>query len=332
MKIFYVNVIEQHAGWGAEFFMNRAFQKNGYETINLDYRKYRHNLSEHFLSLKNDFDILFLQRGDGFPLELLLAVNRPRIFWASELLDRVRDQDRLLSSGLFDHVFVHSDACKKTIIDNGWISADNITVLLNGFDETIQYNRPDIVKNIDVLFIGSILPRRRKWLDHLKMKHSVVEARAFGNEMTTYFNRARIVLNIHAEEYLDTETRVFEALGCGAFLLTEKLADNNPFVSGDHLIEVDDVYQMNDAIDYYLAHEVERDLIAQRGHEEAISKHTYTIRAAEIASLFSLHLPSPPLTAINVRQVKSYAKKEFLKRQLDKPKNVLKSIRGYLKK
>jgi hypothetical protein len=329
MKIFYINVIEQNAGWGSECFLNRGFLVNGQETITLDYRKYRHNLARYFLSLKDDFDLLFLQRGDGFPLELLRSVRRPCFFWASELVARNRDQDRLLSSGLFKHAFVHSTTCKKTIVKKGWLNADKITVLLNGFDETVQYKLPSIDKDIDVLFVGSILPRRRMWLDRLKKRHGIVETKAFGRDMTSLFNRAKIILNIHAEDYPDTETRVFEALGCGAFLLTEKLADNNPFVSGEHLVEVNDLDAMNDAIDYYLEHEVERDIIARRGHENAICNHTYIHRAVQITSLFSLYLDSQSLPAIDVQQVKAYAKHEFLNRQLAKPRRMLKSIRGY---
>ncbi len=323
MKIFYINVIEQNAGWGAECFVNRGFLCNGHETITLDYRKHRHNLEKSFLSIERDFDILFLQRGDWFPLGLLKAVNRPRIFWASELVARNRDQDRLLCSGLFDHIFVRTQTCKNIIVNKGWVSDTKVSILLSGFDETVQYKMPAVDKDIDVLFVGNILPRRREYLYYLKRYFNIVEANAFGPEMTNLFNRAKIILNIHAEVFTDTETRIFEALGCGAFLLSEKLSEDNPFAPGVHLVEVNNLYQMAEKIDYYLRNGEERKAIACRGYEEALSKHTYTHRAKEIANLFSTYIKPTFQPSINTSKVKAYAKKEFIIRQLYRAKKAL---------
>ena len=316
MKIFYINVMEQNTGWGAECFVNRGFLRNGHETITLDYRKNRHHLAKHFLSIDKDFDILFLQRGDGFPLELLEAVNRPRIFWASELVTRNRDQDRLFRSGLFDHIFVHTHTCKNILVKKGWVSAENVSVLLNGFDETVQYPIPLAYKDIDVLFVGSVSPRRRKWLDHLKKNYDIVEANAFGTDMTTLLNRGKIILNIHAEDFSDTETRVFEALGCRTFLLSEKLSEESPFASEIHLVETDDLSQMSEKIDYYLKNGDEREKIVGCGHQEALARHTYTKRAEEIADLFSTYVKPSAQPPIHIPKVKAYAKKEFLIRNI----------------
>lgn len=330
MKIFYINVIEQHAGWGAEFFVNQGFLKNGHETITLDYRKYRYNLAKRFIALETDFDLLFLQRGEEFPKELLTAVNRPRFFWASELVSRNRDQDRLLSSCLFDHIFVHSKGCKDCVVGRGWIPENRVSVLLNGFDETVHYKMPTMEKDIDVLFVGNVLPRRRKWLDHLKKRHTIVEASAYGAELTALFNRAKIVLNIHAEEYPDTETRVFEALGCGAFLLSEKLSEDSPFSAGVHLAEIDDLTQMEEEIGYYLSNGDERERIAACGHEEALAKQTYSKRAEEIAGVFSRYLKPSAMQAIDMHKVKAFMKKEFVARRLSKAGDLLRAVRGRL--
>ena len=45
MKILYFSVIEQHEGWGAEWFLNAAFEELGHETICVDYRENRHRLA-----------------------------------------------------------------------------------------------------------------------------------------------------------------------------------------------------------------------------------------------------------------------------------------------
>ena len=69
--------------------------------------------------------------------------------------------------------------------------------------------------------------------------------------MTKYINRSKIVLNIHSEEHLDLETRVFEVLGCGSLLISEKLDSINPFNSQE-LIECKSIPEICDKINYYL--------------------------------------------------------------------------------
>ena len=99
MDILYINVIEQNAGWGAETFLNNGFQSLGHNVTNLDFRKHRQVLATKLKQIP-DFDVLFLQRGDRFPPYLLKACNRPKFFWASELVSRNQDQDILLKSNL----------------------------------------------------------------------------------------------------------------------------------------------------------------------------------------------------------------------------------------
>jgi len=286
MKIFYVNVIETNAGWGAECFIDRGFKKLGHEVVNLDFRKHRNRLAEKFLEM-GDFDVFLLQRGDFFPIELIQAVNRPKLFWASELVTTCRDQDNLLIPGLFDHTFMHTKQCEDIVTSLGILNKENTSCIINGFDELAQYKIPGMEKDIDVLFIGNVTRRRREILDRLKEKFNVYEGQAFGEEMTKLFNRAKIVLNIHKSENLDTETRIFEGLGCGAFVISEKLSAENPFTDGELYVEAGTIDELEEKIAYYLAHDEERQAIAEKGYQEALSKHTYTARAEYIAGIMS---------------------------------------------
>ncbi len=282
MRIAYLNVLELNSGWGAEYFIDRGFRKNGHESVSLDYRKHRRNLPDKLSELK-DYDLFFLQRGEFLPLELIGSINTPRFYWATELIARRRDQDQLIKSGLFDHVFVHSIKCRDTIISKGWIESEKVSVLINGFDE--ETHKPqETKKDIDVLFVGNVTPRRKKILNKLSKDHHIEICKSYGKEMVTLFNRAKIVLNIHAAEELDTETRVFEALGCGAFLLSEPLSQENPFIPGKHYVETD-LKDFTKTISYYLEHDAEREEIAACGNKEAWAKHSYVKRSEEIANI-----------------------------------------------
>jgi hypothetical protein len=281
MRIFYVNVIEQNAGWGAEYFVNEAFLSLGHTTYCVDFRKNRHRLYRYFLRAP-DMDVFFLQRGDYFPIPLIKSVQVPRLFWASERF--APDQDRLLRSGLFDHTFFHNHDWMERAIRRGWVDPTKCSVLLNGFDETIHRQIQNVQRDIDVLFIGALTPRRKSILDKVNSHFKMTIASAFGEEMIRLFNRAKIVLNLHSFEYLDTETRVFEALGCGAFLLSEPLSQENPF-SHNEFVEFDTVEDLCDKVQYFLSHDEERNRIAECGHHTALKSHTYTHRAQEIVDV-----------------------------------------------
>lgn len=285
MRIFYVNVIEENVGWGAEYFLNKAFNFMGHTTYCLDYRKNRHILYKNFLRIPES-DVFLLQRGDYFPLQLVKAVQVPRFFWNSELVSRCQDNHHLLRSGLFDHIFLRTNACIDTVVGRGWIKREKCSVLLSSFDESVNRQMPNVHKDIDVLFVGTITPRRQRILDKVSNHFDIVIASAYGNEMALLFNRAKIVLNIHAEEFLDTETRVFEVLGCGSFLLTEQLSQENPF-SQYELVEFETIEELFEKLHYFLSHDEERNKIARSGHIAATSKHTYIHRAQQIVDIMS---------------------------------------------
>lgn len=291
MRILYVNVIEEHASWGAEWFVDRGLKRLGHTTQTIDYRRHRARLPE-LLAEAAPYNAFFLQRGDYFPIDLLRSLHGPRFFWASELLSRCRDQDPLLASGLFDHVFFHSQRCADMAVGQGWLAPEQTSVLLNGFDEELHRPLPEVDQDIDVLFAGSMTPRRQAWLDRLDAYVPVTVLSAYGEELVRAMARAKIVLNLHAEECLDTETRVFETLGCGAFLLTERLSAENPFTNGE-LVQCSGFDDLRRKAAYYLQHADERRAIAARGREEAVDRHTYTHRAQQISEVMQRFVDSP---------------------------------------
>jgi hypothetical protein len=299
MRILYANVIEQNAGWGAEVFMNRALRRLGHETFTIDYRKYRHRLGAPLAAVP-DFDCFFLQRGERFPLSVVAAIRRPRIYWASELVARRRDQDRLLRSGLFDHVFFRTPDCIATAVARGWCEPDRCSVLLSSFDPMVH--RPlGTAKDIDVLFVGALTPRRERWVAALSRRHTVTTATAFGEDLVGLINRARIVLNIHAEDFLDTETRVYEVLGCGTLLVTEPLSSENPFSAGN-LVVCSTPDEMGKAIDRFLGDAAARERVARQGHRAALEAHTVDHRAVQVVAAMARYARPVGQRAIDTRR------------------------------
>lgn len=288
MHLLASNQIEKNAGWGAECFLDEGFRTSGATVVNVDYKINQFSLCRAFAAVADTkYDGFFLQRGDFFPHDVLSALPTPRIFWATELVSRRRDQDVNLQSGLFDFVYVRSIPCRAEVIARGWRSPDQVEVLSSGFSSRVFRPLPDVQKDIDVLFVGSPMPRRDAILDDLARHFSVARMRAYGNAMNHLFNRARIVLNLHSEEFPDTETRVYEALGSGAFLITEPLSEENPFVVGEEFVAAGVGTDMIDTIRYYLDHANERETIAAAGHATALGQ-SYTARAATILARFAV--------------------------------------------
>jgi hypothetical protein len=292
VKIFYVNVIEKNAGWGSEYFLDKALRGLGHETYCVDYRKNRYRLYRRFVNAPN-CDVFLLQRGDYFPIPLVRAVGSPRLFLASELVSRNRDQDRLLKSDLFDHVFLRSNNCLDSVVSRSWVKSGKCSLLLSAFDENLHRKIPGTTKDIDLLFVGHSSGRRRIILQKIASRFNCLVTKAFGEEMVRLFNRARIILNIHADDFPDTETRVFETLGCGSFLLSERLASENPF-SERELVQAGDTEDLFKKIRYFLDHSEERETIAERGYLAAFKNHTYTHRARQMAEVMSSFLKPGP--------------------------------------
>jgi len=319
MRIFYVNVIEQNEGWGAEWFINRSFQGLGNSTYCVDFRAHRFELYSLFVNAPK-CDVFFLQRGDYFPKAVIRSVQIPRFFWASELVSRCRDQDRLLSSGLFDHIFFHTNQCLKTGIERGWVRPESASVLLNGFDETVFKPITGLNRDIDVLFVGAMTRRRKQMLDELRKSFRVHSPEGFipTDTMVSLMNRAKVVLNIHAGQFLDTETRVFEALGCEAFLLSEKLSSEAPFTE-EELVQFHNIEDLHTKLRFYLEHDGERARVAQHGHEIALKEHTYTKRAQFLLRVMEPYVSRGQAVKKSVKvdwHLRLYGASEPVRRQL----------------
>jgi hypothetical protein len=319
MRILYINKIVTNAGWGFETLLNTELQRLGIETICLDYHQHRYRITRALLDLQEDFDALLLERGTGYliPAAALRAIQRPRIFLFTELVARNPAQHYLLRDRLFDHVFLRSHACIEQVIAQGWLQPSQVELFLSAIEPSLHRVLPNQPRDIDVLFIGTITPRRQAILAQLQDALPLTVAGAYGQDMVTLMNRAKVILNIHGEEHLDTETRIYEALACGGFVITERLSIESPFTSGQHLIEVNSLEEMVGQTRHYL-HDLEaRTAIAQAGRTLVCADHTVAARARQLEAILRRFAPQrrPTITTMN-RPLLSRAQWNEQRRQL----------------
>ena len=150
--------------------------------------------------------------------------------------------------------------------------------------EPLAYPRFDYAsKDHDVCFVGHVNSENRMNFLHEMFKtfpNFYFGQRQF-EKAAQKFCKSKIVLNIAMKE--DLNMRVFEALGCGSFLLTDWVPHiDEIFEDGKHLVLYRSLEEAVDKAKYYLAHDTDREKIAQAGYEEAIARHTIDHRADKI--------------------------------------------------
>lgn len=139
----------------------------------------------------------------------------------------------------------------------------------------------------DVIFLGSVDRRRRRWLEELKKKYKVLShvtrtpSDIRGREMAEAYAQSRIAINIQREIFLNsgpfiTSNRMYNAMGCGCFLLQHRMTDLGLlFEEGRHCVTYDDTFEdMTRKIGWYLNDETGRETIALAGQAEVLRNHT----------------------------------------------------------
>lgn len=242
----------------------------------------------------------------------------PSVYWASDT--HLGYDYRLSRAKMSDIVFCAQRKAVADFIRDG-IPADRCHWLAHAFDP-LAYSRGifDIRKNAwnldvhvskryDVCFIGHMNDENR--IDHADRLFREFPNFYWGNkrfhEAAEVYNQSRIVFNVSARRELNM--RVFEALGSGAFLLTDRLPESEtPFKDGVHYVMYDDMDDMIEKARYYLAHEDEREKIAAAGHSEAVASHTYMHRTMTLLDRVGIEydrvaamslLPAAPATQIS---------------------------------
>jgi hypothetical protein len=167
-----------------------------------------------------------------------------------------------------------------------------------------------VTRDLDVAFVGateSIWQPRQSLLQRIAARYKTndffAERCAF-EQIPELYNRARIVIHIPIVDALNP--RIFEAMGCGALLLTGRVNNriDELFTEGLHFAAYDDEDDALTKIDYLLAHDDERARIARIGYTEVHRAHTYAHRFREIlATLTRLPRGTAPARRMSAEAV-----------------------------
>ena len=147
---------------------------------------------------------------------------------------------------------------------------------------------PSAERSIDVSFRGNLDPKlhplRAKFFEKLAEQFSVDAKTGPWPEV---YSSSKIVVNQAVKD--DLNFRVFEAMTCGALLVTPRQENGleELFTPGVHLITYEDGNADDAAskIAYYLEHEEEREAIARAGRAEVLTNHSKLVRAKQLEQL-----------------------------------------------
>lgn len=152
-----------------------------------------------------------------------------------------------------------------------------------------------------VSFVGTAHSDRRAWITALDQAGIKVDCFGYGwpsgpvaaAEIPQIIRSSVISLNfakggltwngIFPRRLNQIKARTFEIPGAGGFLLTEWADDLSKYYTpGEEVCVFRDLTDLADSIHYYLAHPLERDTIAFKGHARTLAEHTYEHRLVDV--------------------------------------------------
>jgi len=147
--------------------------------------------------------------------------------------------------------------------------------------EKIQY---------DVGFLGNdTYPKRRELLEKINQKYKLLWSTSeSGEQYSRMLSRCKILFNYAMDR--DMNMRFFEAMSIGRMLLSDKVdGQDDLFVDGKHYVSFKDWEDLDQKIEYYLKHQLEREKIAKDGAFYTHSFHTYADRVNKMLEIMGVN-------------------------------------------
>lgn len=222
-----------------------------------------------------DFNIFF--RGEFIPDELLSRLRGVTINLSSEPFPRYINDKlnysydsfkryfafREIKHKKYDYVFHYDEASLPFLKKDG--------LLLSGafaFPVATDVYKPlETEKVWDLFFIGRSTNHREEHFSYLKHIYNFLHIAhgVWGPPLVEYVNMSKICLNIHAEKEVSWEPRMQMLLSSGAFVISEKITPNTVLRPNIDYIEINSPCELQEAVEYYLAHPNERKIVSDSG-------------------------------------------------------------------
>lgn len=239
----------------------------------------------------------------GRTVQKIKALGSKIVLWVTDLPQYLSFDTIKGTAHRYDHVFCagteHIELLQHAGITNlSWLSFGCDPELHTPVDLT-QEDEKRYGK--DVAFVGACYPNRRQLLQQLTNcdlgiwgpgwdgmpTGSVTSGRVDRPEWIRIYTASKIVLVIHFQDGItpcfQASPKIYEALACGSFVLTDRQADVfRSFQEGVHLAVYNDAVDLAEKVAHYLERPEERNKMAQAGRELVLNNHTYRHRIETI--------------------------------------------------
>jgi len=252
--------------------------------------------------------IFFYARGDEVSLDFLSRIHdKVGVPLVNMCLDSKHAWTGVLSDAqytgqksLVPHFDLYWTTSRTTC---EWIAAEGgRPVYLPEGANPVDFRPQDLVKDIDVSFIGQRYGYRANLVDFLQCKGVKVEA--FGSgwnngslsemQIPEVIHRSKICLGLggigYSEEITNLKNRDFDIPMCGGGVyLTSYNSDlAQHFCIGKEVLCYKGRDELIELIRYYLAHEEEAAEISQAGRKRCLSEHTWHHRFSKICEIIGI--------------------------------------------
>lgn len=158
--------------------------------------------------------------------------------------------------------------------------------------DPVVHKPQDMPRTYDVGFVGNIgskSDKRRRLLKALESRFTLNDYRRHypREALTSIYSQSKIVFNCAISN--DVNMRVFEAMACGALLVTDRIGNGllDLFEEGRQIVTYQTEDELLDRVSYYLDHAEEREKIARAGQALVLANHTYRQRVECILNTIS---------------------------------------------
>lgn len=234
----------------------------------------------HLLLDSRPADVAIFDRGVGLPVELIARIAARTVLYSPEILPTLtqthphaaqRYAELSPLAPAFDDVVLHDAHPLEYLRARGHQNVRGVVLL--PYNPHRLRDR-GLRRDQDIVFVGSASEHRERWLAHLREAGlEVAWPQAWGEEFVTVLNRAKIILNLHFTPLPNTELRIVEALACGAFVVSEQPTQPSVFQDGEHFAVMDWDHAA-ERLQWWLAHDAEREQVAAQGQAYVIAHHT----------------------------------------------------------
>jgi glycosyltransferase involved in cell wall biosynthesis len=234
--------------------------------------------------------IIFVEGGNMnlFPISLE-RFECPTIWWGIDSPHNF--MKHIAIARLFDHTFL---AQKEYVVRLKEEGIQSVSWMPLAFPSN-SIAQTDSPRAMDVAYVGSmdwdLYPQRKRMLDQIanNFPNSYIE-KASADQMLEIYQKSKIVFNFSFKN--DINMRIFEAMGSGAVLVTNKIESNGMedlFKEATHYLNYSAENNLIDLIKRILQDPELQASISENARDNIIRNHTYEHRASEILSFATPH-------------------------------------------